>query len=154
MDDYRVRLQRAGAFTTADLVANREGRLTERQRGRLQSGRAGQVIFLGVTTLLTLGLLAAAYRQHSLAGLALAVICAVAAFVFGVRLRSSWAPSGVRTYEGRIRLEDPDSIRAGSRRLFVGVDLHDALDPGRPHRVHFVPESGRVTSIDPVSDEA
>lgn len=149
MDDYRVRLQRAGGFTAGDLAANREGRLTQHQRERLQSGRAGQAIFLGITALLTLGLLAAAYRQHSLAGLALAAICAVAAFVFGVRLRSSWAPSDVKACEGSIRLEDPDSIRAGGHRLFVGVDLHDVLDPSRPHRVYYTPESHRVVSVEP-----
>lgn len=149
MDDYRARLQEVGGFTSGDLAANREGQLTERQRKRHQSGRAAQAVFLAVTTLLSLGLLAAAYRQHSLAGLALAIICAVAAFVFGVRLRGSWAPSGVRSYEGSIRLEAPDAIQAGSRRLVVGDDLYDAIDASRPHRVYFVPESGRVVSIEP-----
>jgi hypothetical protein len=148
-------LRQAFLFETADLSANREGRLSPRQTALLGAGRVGMRLALGVFTAVMLGSVGLVaffnWRLHGPggwdSGVGVAAILSLVVVVIGYlssqRYLSAAGAAQIKVARGPVEVlsesEQDCRVRIGGTPLRLsGVDAVEAFQPGTEYRVYYI----------------
>jgi hypothetical protein len=164
-------LMNAFGFTAADLSANREGRITDSQIGKLRSMRIGASILPGVFVFASAALLQVTLRDYGgqyapqnawlriLGAGALVLVCIVFAVLRWWRISVDLNAGNVRTVRGKVSLGAPMTRNIGyygtGYRLTVNdigfiipSNARSAITDGKIYHVYYAPQSRVILSIE------
>jgi hypothetical protein len=151
-------------FTAEDLYANRDGILSERQRGKLQRALLRDAILYGVLEVVLVGvvmvMIGGAMRQASEGRLLILVVLLVAASLYPIYIvrqslatRADLAAGHVEMAAGRVELHDMGrgnfQVFVRLRSFTVSKKVYGAFLNKRHYRVYYAPRLNKILSAEP-----
>jgi hypothetical protein len=161
-------LQRAQRFDDYDLVANRTGNLSSRQRWRFMGAQLAEYLLGALTAVFSLALLANMFQyapSPEVIGLVVAGVLIAAVILFVIRVRAALI-AGVESTSGLLAKHEVipldglplEEIAVGQTLFYVRPEVYDVLDEETTYRVYYLARSPRsggnlILSIEGVSSD-
>ncbi len=146
-------LQRVQRFDDTDLLANRDGTLSSRQRWRFIGTQLAEYMLGALTAVFGLALLANMFQyapSPEVIGLVVAGVLLIAAILLVIRVRAALA-TGVKSTSGLLAKHEVipldglplEEIAVGQTLFYVRPDVYDVLDEETTYRVYYLARSPR-----------
>jgi hypothetical protein len=163
-------LMNAFDFTAADLSANREGRVTDRQLGRLRRMRIGASILPAIFVFFSAALLQVTLRDYNsqpaarnawlyiLGASALVFVCITFAILRWWRISVDLNTGDVRATRGRVSLGDVtrnigyygvgSRLSVNDKGFIIPFGARSAITDGKIYHVYYAPQSRVILSME------
>jgi hypothetical protein len=146
-------LQRTERFDDYDLVANRAGTLSSRQRWRFVGAQLAEHALGALTAVFIFALLVNMFRlapSLEVIGLVVAGVLIAAVILFVIRVRAALV-AGVKSVSGLLAKHEVipldglplEEVAVGQTLFYVRPDVYDVLDEETVYRVYYLARSPR-----------